>query len=103
MKNLRTNCKTIKQKWEVKQLHGYFKRKIREIAHEKTWTRLRMRNLKWETESFLIAAQNNAMRTNYIKATIDNTQQNSKRIFSEDRNETDNHIIRECNKQVQKK
>ena len=31
-----------------------------------------------ETESFLIAAQNNAIRTNYIKARIDKTQQNSR-------------------------
>ena len=31
-------------------------------------------NLKRQIESLLIAAQNNAMRTNYIKAKIDNTQ-----------------------------
>ena len=29
-------------------------------------------NLKREMESFLIAAQNNAIRTNHIKARIDN-------------------------------
>ena len=34
--------------------------------------------LKTETESLLIAAQNSAIRTNYIKARIDKTQQNSK-------------------------
>ena len=31
------------------------------------------------TESILIAAQNNAIRTKYINAKIDKTQQNSKR------------------------
>ena len=30
-----------KQKWEEKQLYGYFKRQIEEVAHEKTWTWLR--------------------------------------------------------------
>ena len=45
-----------------------------EISHEKTWTWLRRGNLKRETESLLIVAQNNAIRTNYIKAKIDNTQ-----------------------------
>ena len=35
-------------------------------------------NLKRETESILIATQNNAIRTNYIKVKIDKTQQNSK-------------------------
>ena len=45
------------------------------FAHEKTWTWLRKGNLKRETESLIIAAQNNAIRTNYIKAKIDKTQQ----------------------------
>ena len=34
-----------------------------------------------ETESHLIAAQNNATRTNYIKTKIDITQRNSKCRF----------------------
>ena len=34
-------------------------------------------NFNQETESLLIAAQNNAIRTNYIKAKINNTQENS--------------------------
>ena len=29
---------TRKQKWEVKQLYGHFKRQTYEISHEKTWT-----------------------------------------------------------------
>ena len=36
------------------------------ISHEKIWTWLRKRNLKRETQSLLIAAKNNAIRTNYI-------------------------------------
>ena len=69
---------TRKQKWEEKQLCGSFKRLISNISHEKEWTWLRKGNLKRETEYFLIAAQNNAIRTNDIKARIDKTQQNSK-------------------------
>ena len=67
-----------KQKWEEKQLYGRFKRLINNKSHEKTWTRLRKGNFKRETESLLIATQNNAVRTNPIKARIDKTQQNSK-------------------------
>ena len=37
-----------------------------DIPHEKTWIRLRKGNLKRKTESLLIAAQNNAIRINYI-------------------------------------
>ena len=49
-----------------KQFYRHFKRQINEISHEKTWTWLRKRNLKRETESLLIAAQNNVIRTNYL-------------------------------------
>ena len=47
-----------------KQLYQYFKWQIDEISYNKTWTWLRRINLKRETESLLIAAQNNTIRTN---------------------------------------
>ena len=65
---------TRKQKWEKKQLYGRFKRLINNISHQKTMTWLGKGNLKRETESLLIAAQENAIRTNHIKARIDKTQ-----------------------------
>ena len=91
---------TRKQKLEGKQLYGRFKRLIN-ISHQKTWTWLRKGNLKRETESLLIAAQNNAI-TNHIKARIDKTQQNSKCRLCGGRDETINHIISKCNKLAQK-
>ena len=93
---------TRKQKWEGKQLYGRFKRLINNISHQKTWTWLRKGNFKRETESLLIAAQDNAIRTNHIKARIDKTQQNSKCRLCGDRDETINHIISECSKLAQK-
>ena len=92
---------TTKQKWEGKQLYGRFKFLINNISHQKTWTWLRKGNLKRETESFQIAAQDNAIRTNYIKARIAKTQQNSKCRLCCDRDETINHIISECRKLAQ--
>ena len=68
---------TRKQKWEGKQLYGWFKRLINNIPHDKTRTRLRKGNFKRKTESLLIATQDNAVRTNHIKARIDQTQRNS--------------------------
>ena len=82
---------TRKQKWEGKQLYGRFKLLINNISHQKTWTWLRKGNLKRETESLLTAAQDNAIRTNHIKARIDKTQQNSKCRLCSD-------IISECSK-----
>ena len=47
---------------------------------------------KKETEFFLIAAQNNAMIINYIKARLDKTQQNSKRRLYGNQDETINNV-----------
>ena len=59
-------------------------------------------NFKRETESLLIAAQNNAIRTYHIKARIEKTQQNCKCRLSGDRDETINPIIKKCSKLAQK-
>ena len=93
---------TRKQKLGKKQLYGCFKRLINTISLEKTWTWLRKGNRKRETESLLIAAQDNAIKTNHIKARIDKTQQNSKCRQCGDRDETINHIISECSKLAKK-
>ena len=98
--NTVTNRITItrKQKWEEKQLYCRFKRLINDISHEKTSTWLRKGNLQRETESLLIAAQNNDIRTNQTKAKIDKTQQNSKCRLCGDSDKTINHIISEYSK-----
>ena len=93
---------TRKQKWEEKQHYGLLKRLTSDIPREKNLTWLRKRNLKRETESLLIAAQNNAIKTNHIKAKIDKTQQNSRCWLCGDRDETINHKISECSKLAQK-
>ena len=67
---------TRKQKLKEKQLYRYFKLQTCKIAREKMQTWLREGNLKRETESLLIVAQNNAIRTNYVKVKIDKTQLN---------------------------
>ena len=51
-----------------------------------------------ETKSLQIAAKNNAIKTNYIKAKIDNVQYNSKYSLCGYKNETINHIMSECSK-----
>ena len=51
---------------------------------------------------FLRAAQNNTIRTNYVKAKIDKTQQNSKFKLCGDIDETPDHIISEYSKLVHK-
>ena len=89
---------TRKQKWEEKQLYGHFKRLINNISYQKTCTWLRKGYLKREADYLLIAAQDNAIRTNHIKMRIDMTQQNGKCRLCGDKDETINHIISECSK-----
>ena len=100
----RTIRKTItrKQKWEEKQLYGCFKRLTIDISHEKTWTSIRKGNFKRETESCLIAPQNNTIRTNHIKARIDRTQQNSRCRLCGDGEKAINHMISKYSKLAQK-
>ena len=93
---------TRKQKWKEKQFYGRFKRLINNFSHDKTWTCLRKGNFKRETWSLQMAAGNNTIRTNHIKARIDKTQQNSKCRLSGNREEIINHIISECRKLAQK-
>ena len=103
--NIRLNRKT-KITWKPKlknpQLYRCFKRQTGEIEREKRWAWLRKGNLKRKTRPLFIAAQNNALRTNYIKVKIDKTQQPSKRSLCGYRDKTVNHIIRECSKLAQK-
>ena len=92
---------TRKQKWGKRQLYGHFKWLTSDISHKKTWMWLRKRNLKRKTESRLITAQNNTIKTNHIKARIDKTQQNSRCRLCGERDEIINHIISEYSKFAQ--
>ena len=58
-------------------MYGYFKQQTNEIAHNQIWTWVRKGD-KRDSESLLIAAQNTDIMTNYIKAKIDDMQQNNK-------------------------
>ena len=55
-----------------------------------------------ETESLLLAAQNNAIRTNRIKVRISKTQQNSECSLCGDKDETIKHIISESSQFLRK-
>ena len=70
-----------------------FKIQRNKISDERTWTWLRKGNLYREIKSLLITEQNDAIRTNYVEAWIDKTQQISKCMLCSDRDETFNLII----------
>ena len=53
------------------KLHGQLFNQIEEVAGEEKWQWLRDRSIKIETESLIMAGQEQAIRTNAIKSKID--------------------------------
>ena len=90
-----------KENWKEKTLHGQFLRQTDDIAGEDRWLWLKQGNLKREIESLILAAQEQGIRTNVIKAKIDNTQEQSKRRMCGEKDKTVNHLISECSKMAQ--
>ena len=59
--------------WE-KVLHGQYLRQTKAVRSDQCWAWLQNGDLKRETESLIVAAQNQSIRTNLIKAKIDKSQ-----------------------------
>ena len=73
-----------------------------DIADDTSLAWLRNGTLRRETESLITAAQDQCIRTNYIKARIDKTQENSLCRMCGQKEKTVIHIICECTKLAQK-
>ena len=63
--------------WSEKQLHGQFKRETEDLASV-SWNWIRTGELKKETEGLIFASQDQALRTNAVKARIENPNVSSK-------------------------
>ena len=101
--NYTTTTTIRKQKWEEKQLYGYFKGQTDEISCVKTRICQTRGKFERETESLQIATQNNSIMTGYVKTKIDRTQQKSKCRLCGDKDEAIIHKISECSKLAQKR
>ena len=66
------------------------------------WIWLRRENFCRETLFLLILAQNNATWTHFVQVKSDDMHKNWKCRLHSDKEETVNHIIKECNKPAQK-
>ena len=56
-----------------KKVHGQFINQIEEVVGEEKWLWLRDRSIKRETESLIMVGQEQAIRTNAVKAKKDST------------------------------
>ena len=91
-----------RESWKDKTLHGHYLRQTENVAEQNRWMWLRKAGLKRETESLIMAAQEQAIRTNLIKSKIDKSQQESKCSMCGDSEEGINHILNECKMLAQK-
>jgi hypothetical protein len=66
-KQIKTNiARNLKERWEAKRLHGQFPRSLDEVLidKEQSYRRLKFGDIKGETESVIMAAQDQAISTN---------------------------------------
>ncbi|XP_072173963.1 uncharacterized protein [Diadema setosum] len=89
-------------KWREKQLHGQFCRETENISSNDTWLWLKKGELKKETEGLIIAAQEQALSTNALKAKIQKRDVDATCKICRERDETVQHIVCGCSKLAQK-
>jgi len=89
---------SLKKKWKNKVMHGLYIRNIdrKLISEEDTFLRLSKGDLKAETESEMVAAQDQALQTKYYGTKILNTETDSKCRLCQKFDETIDHIITAC-------
>ena len=84
------------KKWKKKSLSGQFVRETKCHSESKKWEWLRKGELKWETESLLCAAQEQAIRTNSVKYSIERTSETPLCRLCNENVERVIHIISAC-------
>ena len=93
---------TRKERWQGTALHGQYLKDIEgKVDCDNTWNWLTNGELKKETEGFIMAAQDQALRTNAIKTKIDKTANDSKCRLCKEKEETVDHLVSACSKIAQ--
>ena len=88
--------------WEEKVLHGQYLRQTKEVRSDQCWGLLQNGDLKRETESLKVAAQNQSIRTNLAKAKIGKSQGGYFCRVCRKVDEIIDHIVRGCSNLAQK-
>ena len=82
--------------WKENQLHGKFARETEEVRIGETWGWIRKGYLKKETEGFIFAAQEQALRTNWIRKNIDGQEVSKQFRTCGERDESITHLNADC-------
>ena len=90
-----------RNEWTAKRMHGQFAKDMEDKdKHTSRW--MRKSDLKGCTTALICSAQEQFIRTNYIKYNIDKTAESPLCRMCGTRNETISHIVSECGKLAQK-
>ena len=76
-------------------------RQTKEVRSDQCWAWLQSRDWKRETESLIVATQNQSIRTNLVKAKIDKSQVDSLCRVCRKIDESIDHIVSCCSKLAQ--
>ena len=90
------------QNWEEKAFHGQYLKQTKEARSEQSWVWLQNGNLKRETESLIVAAQNQSIRTNLGKAKINKSQKDTLCKQCNKADESVDHVVSGCSKLAHK-
>ena len=88
--------------WEEKVLHGQYLRQAKELRSDHCWAWLQNGDLKRETESLIVAAQDHSIRINEVKAKIDKNQGDSICRVCRKVDESIDHDVSGCSKLTHK-
>ena len=99
----RERKETLKRNWREKQMYGQFLRDMPDdVDQENSWMWLLQSGLKASTEALICAAQEQAIRSNSIKYSIDRTTDSPLCRMCGVKVESVRHIISGCEKLAQK-
>ena len=85
------------QDWEI-TLRGQYFRQTKEVRSEQSWVWPQNRDLKRETESLIVAAQNQSIKTNLVKAKIDKSQKDTLWRLCKKADESIDYVVSGCSK-----
>ena len=87
--------------WNSRAMNGQHLRQTGKNSAKEIWQWMKRGSLKRETESLIIAAQDQALRTDHRKAKIEKSTNVSMCRLCKEKEETVSHIVSECSKIAQ--
>ena len=91
----------LKEGWQTKVMHGQHVRQTKDFTAQNSWQWLRRESRKRQTESLIIAAQDEALGNDCRKAKIKPSRESATCRMCKTRDETVTHMVSECSKLAQ--